>query len=73
MNGLTRRLGVAAAEVLPRATAQAACTESWFEYRCICCGCSRPMCRQRRSCRACDGRKLCTSWTTIGTCSGSCC
>jgi hypothetical protein len=64
----------AAARLLPEITAEAACTEYFYEYRCVCTGCTTPVRRDRRQCRVCDGVKRCSAWTRIGTCgAASCC
>jgi hypothetical protein len=65
-DGLSRLTDRLARLVLPRTTAQAACTEYFNEYRSIACSdCTAMVCRQRRSCRYCDGRKSCSAWRTV--------
>jgi hypothetical protein len=58
------------ARLLPAVTAEAACTEYFYEYRCdygCCTGCSLNQKRQRRNCRICNGVKSCSTWacTTV--------
>jgi hypothetical protein len=71
MNTLLKRL---AARLLPEITAEAACTETFYEYSCKCVGCGTPARQIRRGCRYCNGAKACSAWTETGkTCSASCC
>jgi hypothetical protein len=73
MDGLAHRFGAVVTAVLPRVTAQAACTEGWWQYRCVTCGGCK--CRQRRWCRACNGVVTCGGWQGISSCAcgGPCC
>jgi hypothetical protein len=59
--------------LLPRATAQAACTDSFYEYRCACCGTCGSGNRQQRVCRYCNGTKSCSGWLCTSTrCAKTC-
>ena len=58
--------------VLPRATAAAACSESFVEKRCVCNLCAATCTRggmQSRVCQYCNGVKRCAGWLcSAGTC-----
>lgn len=73
MGRLSQRFEAAAAAVLPHVTAQAACTDGWWQYRCVSCGVCK--CRQRRWCRACNGTITCGGWRGVSSCAcgGACC
>jgi hypothetical protein len=61
LSGLTDRL---ARLVLPRTTAQAACTEYFNEYETVACSrCAPLVCRNKRTCHYCNGKKSCSAWT----------
>ncbi len=64
------------ARLLPAVTAEAACTEYFYEYRCnanCCTVCGGSYKRQRRNCRYCNGVKSCSTWScTTTVCSGRC-
>jgi hypothetical protein len=62
-----------AALVLPTVTAEAACTDPYYEYRCICQTCTTYARRQRRTCRLCNGTKTCSAWVWNGNCTTKCC
>jgi hypothetical protein len=68
MGARVRRVAAAIASVaLPTLEAHAACTESWYQYKCTGCnGCGTSCRRYRRSCRACNGVVTCGGWVYIG-------
>jgi hypothetical protein len=60
-----RFAGSLARLLLPKATAQASCPETWYEYYTTACGDCTPLkCRKRRFCKWCNGKITCGPWRT---------